>query len=75
MSDDQPMKQPMGPEPEPASDVESAPERPSLVCEFVAFLAENKKWWLVPIILMFLLLGLLILATSSPLSPFLYTLL
>jgi hypothetical protein len=48
----------------------------SLVLEFFLFLKENKKWWLIPLILMFLLLGLLILVGSNPaVAPFLYTVL
>jgi hypothetical protein len=39
------------------------------------FLRVNKKWWLAPIIIMFLLLGLLIfLAQSQAVAPFIYTL-
>ena len=40
-----------------------------------SFLAERKKWWLAPILIVLLLLGLLILFTeSSALAPFIYTL-
>ena len=43
--------------------------------QFWEFLKVRKKWWLGPIVLMMLLLGLLIVATSgSPLTPFIYTL-
>ena len=67
--------------PEPAADdrtggddfhqiVHSAP--PSLPAEFWAFLKENKKWWLVPILLALLLLGLLAVLSSSGLGPFIY---
>lgn len=39
------------------------------------FMMANKKWWLAPIIVMFLLLGLLIFFTqSSAVAPFIYTL-
>ena len=38
------------------------------------FLKTNKKWWLLPIIITFLILGLLILLSSTGLVPFIYTL-
>lgn len=38
------------------------------------FLKTNKKWWLVPIVVVFLLAGLLILLSSTGLAPFIYTL-
>jgi len=39
------------------------------------FLAEEKKYWLAPIVIVFLLLGLLIMfAQSSAVAPFIYTL-
>ena len=43
--------------------------------EFWDFLKVRKKWWLTPIIVIFLLLGALILLTeSSAIAPFIYTL-
>ncbi|MDP3041955.1 MAG: DUF5989 family protein [Candidatus Omnitrophota bacterium] len=39
------------------------------------FLRTRKKWWLGPIIIMFLLLGALVFFTqSSAVAPFIYTL-
>ena len=47
---------------------------PSLVREFIWFIGENKKWWLIPLVVMFLLLGLLIfLGTNPATAPFLYS--
>lgn len=47
----------------------------AILKEFGQFLMHNKKWWLAPIIIMFLLLGLLILfGQSSAVAPFIYTL-
>lgn len=47
----------------------------SIIKEFWGYLKANKKWWLMPIILFLLLLGLLIiLAESTALAPFIYTL-
>ncbi len=45
-----------------------------IVSEYFAFLKENKKWWLLPIVTILLLLGLLIVLTGgSALAPFIYT--
>lgn len=46
----------------------------SLVRDFVQFLAHNKKWWLIPIILAMLAIGLLLVLKTSALAPFIYTL-
>lgn len=44
-----------------------------LLREFVEFLGENKKWWLLPIILVLLVFGLLFVLSPS-VAPFIYTL-
>lgn len=47
----------------------------SFVKEFWAFLRTRKKYWLVPILMMLLVFGvLLVLAQSSAVAPFIYTL-
>jgi hypothetical protein len=47
----------------------------SFLRELWAFLRERKKFWLLPVILVMLLIGgLLILAQGSALAPFIYTL-
>jgi len=45
-----------------------------LVSELVGFLRANKKWWLAPIILAILLLGLLVVLGGTAAAPFIYTL-
>jgi hypothetical protein len=46
-----------------------------IIKELFGFLAHNKKWWLAPIIIVFLLFGMLIFFTqSSAIAPFIYTL-
>ena len=46
-----------------------------VVSDFWAFLRQEKKYWLVPIVVMFVLFGLLIvLSQSSAIAPFIYTL-
>jgi hypothetical protein len=41
--------------------------------EFLLFLRQEKKWWLIPFVVVLLLLGIfLVFSASSPLAPFLY---
>ena len=42
--------------------------------ELWAFITHNKKWWLTPILLMLLLLGVLIVLGGTGAAPFIYTL-
>jgi hypothetical protein len=43
--------------------------------EFLQFLVQEKKWWLVPLVILLLALGaFLVFSASSPLAPFLYPL-
>ena len=43
--------------------------------EFTQFLKQEKKYWLAPIIIVFVLFGLLIVfSQSSAVAPFIYTL-
>ncbi len=44
-----------------------------LIGEFFAFAWHNKAWWMVPVVLVLLLLGLLI-VTGTSVAPFIYTL-
>jgi hypothetical protein len=46
---------------------------PSLLQEFRWFLVENKKWWLLPLIVMFLLMGALLYLGGTAVAPFIYT--
>ena len=47
----------------------------SILKEFWDFLRVRKKWWLAPIIIVLLLLGVLIFfAQTSAVAPFIYTL-
>ncbi|MBI4918408.1 hypothetical protein HY837_00635 [archaeon] len=46
-----------------------------LLSDFWAFLNERKKWWLLPIVLMLVFVGVLIIfGQSSYVSPFIYAL-
>lgn len=50
------------------------PAKGGLIADFTAFLRDNKKWWLIPILLALLMLAGLILLGGSPLAPFIYPL-
>jgi hypothetical protein len=52
----------------------SARPRRGLLSDFAAFLRENKKWWLLPILVVIGLLGLLVFLGGSGAGPFLYPL-
>ncbi len=48
---------------------------PGMLREFVLFLREGGRWWLLPVILMLSVVGgLIVLGGSSVLSPFIYSL-
>jgi len=52
-----------------------APTMWSVFKEFLLFLRQEKKWWLVPFVVILLLLGMfLAFAPTSPLAPFIYSL-
>ena len=62
---------------EKKTDFEKAAEgKPdSLPKQFLQFLAENKKWWLLPIVLVLGLISALAIfvAVAGPSAPFIYT--
>jgi hypothetical protein len=46
-----------------------------IVGEYLGFLRQQKKWWLLPLVAVLLLLGALIVLTQgSALAPFIYAL-
>lgn len=46
----------------------------ALIRELWAFMKVRKKWWLLPVIVLMLLIGMLIaFAQGSALAPFIYT--
>lgn len=49
-------------------------KRPSLLAEFWYFLRYNKKWWLLPILAILLVLGLIVLLGGTGIAPFIYPL-
>lgn len=48
---------------------------PNIISDFYKYIKEKKKYWLIPIIIMLILVGVLIVfGQSSALSPFVYAL-
>ena len=48
--------------------------RLGILWEFLGFLKERRKLWLTPVVVVLVILGALILFTSSAVAPFIYTL-
>lgn len=48
--------------------------RPGLIAEFWDFLKHNKKWWLLPILIFMLGIGILVALAGSGAAPFIYPL-
>ena len=47
----------------------------TIIKEFLGFLKTRKKWWLIPIVVFLLMLGIvLVAAKGSALAPFIYSL-
>ena len=53
---------------------EAARQRTGIVREFWQFLVENKKWWILPILVLLALFGALLLLGATGAAPFIYTL-
>ena len=52
---------------------EAEQAQPGIVREFWDFLRYNKKWWLTPIIIVLLLVGVLVILSGTAAAPFIYT--
>jgi hypothetical protein len=52
----------------------AAEKRQGLLSEFWDFLRFNKKWWLLPIVIVLLLVGAVALLGGTAFAPFIYTL-
>jgi hypothetical protein len=46
----------------------------NFLTEFWAFLKHNKRWWMLPILVVLLALGALIFLSGTAAAPFIYTL-
>jgi len=49
-------------------------KEPGLPAEFLDFLLHNKKWWLAPIIVVLLFVGLIAVLGGTGAAPFIYAL-
>ncbi len=49
-------------------------KRPNIIRELASYLMENKKWWLVPMMVAVALLAALVFFSGTPVAPFIYTL-
>lgn len=68
---------PQNAEPDDFARQASAPSRHPIVelaSDFVQFLKEEKKWWLIPILLSLGLIAIVALLLQSPAAPFIYPL-
>jgi hypothetical protein len=61
-------------EPEKIFEALAAAQRSGLARELLDFLKQTRKWWLAPILISVLLLGILVLLSGSAAAPFIYTL-
>jgi hypothetical protein len=69
-----PEQEPREPEAKGESKFEKvADKNASLVGEIFGFLGQNKKWWLLPIMGTFLVIGILVLLSTTAAAPFIYT--
>jgi hypothetical protein len=55
-------------------EVRAAEKRTSFAGEFFGFLKHNKKWWMLPMLAVILVMGALVLLGGTPFAPFIYTL-
>jgi hypothetical protein len=62
--------------PEKSSSFEKAGQekQPGLLSDVWAMLKQNKKFWLIPLIIALLIFGLLIMVGGTAAAPFIYTL-
>ena len=65
---------PMVPQDSESFSSHASAQRTGLVTEFVDFLKHNKKWWLLPILLAMLGIGVLIALSATGAAPFVYPL-
>jgi hypothetical protein len=55
--------------------IRNATRNMGIAGELLAFFWSNKRWWMIPMIVTLFLLGaLIVLAQSSAIAPFIYTL-
>jgi len=55
-------------------EAQSQKPRRSMPAEFWDFLKHNKKWWMLPILIILLILSLLVFLGGTAIAPFIYPL-
>jgi hypothetical protein len=55
-------------------DAQAQRPRSGLLAEMFAFLRDNKKWWLLPILLVLLVVGVLVVLWGTAAAPLIYPL-
>ena len=63
--------------PDPATENEKLLRQasdPGLLADFWDFLKTSRKWWMLPLLVTFLLLGLILVLAHTAAAPFIYTL-
>ncbi|MBI5852799.1 MAG: hypothetical protein HZB39_17445 [Planctomycetes bacterium] len=68
-----PVPAPVSPADESFELVASGSQR-GLAREFLDFMAENSKWWLIPFLVVFGMLGMLLVLGATGAAPFIYAL-
>jgi hypothetical protein len=60
----------------PSGEIERLADLPEIAFfyEFMAFLWHTKKWWLTPIVVVLLVLGVLVILAGTGAAPFVYPL-
>ena len=57
----------------PSFERQAAERRESAIRQLWDFLGHSKKWWLTPIVIALLLIGVLVLLGGTAAAPFIYT--
>src|SRR5262249_45955999 len=70
------MREPSSPDKDQASDFEAQASRatPGLIRESIGFLRQSRKWWLFPVLLALVALGIFVVLAETAVAPFIYTL-
>jgi hypothetical protein len=63
-----------GPQDHDEFNTEAKAQRVGLVAEFWDFLKHNKKWWLLPILIVMALIAVLVALAGTGAAPFIYPL-
>ena len=63
----------MDPKPSPEFQRLAAGKQRGFLAQFLDFALDNKRWWLLPILVVVLLASLLIVLGGSGVAPFIYT--